>query len=509
MCGDCENQQLRKEVRNDGIAKIPVGLLMPVARPLQSPRLVARKRPVDADFPDLPLAKCPKLDAPLVQSPQKCAVLGLEEDVSLRTECAPATPTRQSRPLGDGMTPKSVRRPALAALDTAVQVAIDLYKEVWTYHALEEQCGPAPHGDARENRADAVCEQWAANNHDAMHKAVVALLPWVGDLEPAAATVGADYDVLRFRGVTPPRSLLCHGCETFDEEVEKVLKQLKWLRSSSAENRAREALITLCAALSCRVEKCWLEGYLSELNTEVNKSGLRRSKSQKMKNLTNSFVADMIKKEEWCCQFARALVTPSSSIWMSFARGVGNPLPASLIVAHRIPLWEVFVKLEGENPIRGEARKKEWWAQAGRQLAFQEVSFEEGAEGSRNDRQLASNLKPDPRLRDLIRSKKRVVYLDMLAALAPRELSKQHRLSNIIKAELTKLFREAKARGDAVVFVLGSDNPRKLAQAVYLRPPLQDFGLRCGFFRWRESADVSWAREKELDSRTLMMLQMP
>jgi len=99
--------------------------------------------------------------------------------------------------------------------------------------------------------------------------------------------------------------------------------------------------------------------------------------------------------------------------------------------------------------------------------------------------------------------------MDTLAALAPRDVCKSQGFSEIVRAELATLYREAKQRGEAVVFSMGSSNPHKLAQMVYLRPPLAEHGMRCGNLRWRESANVTWAREFEWDDRIALCLQMP
>jgi hypothetical protein len=512
-----KNQQLCK-VGNDDIATITANDLIAVARP-SSPRLspclvVREKRTLELDFTEAPKTKSAKQggsgatladNSNLAQLSQEF-VSRPQEGVTIPTSFVPGTPTRSNRQRSsiEVMTPEdTIKRPSEGGLDRAVEVAIGLYKELWSLYALEAECGPGDE-DERDDRASNVCEKWSADNFEAMSRAVIGLLPWVGDLRPP---VGSDYDVLSFHGVKPPPRLSWKR-HPGDSEHQIVLKQLKEFRSSNTQNRARDALVTLCAALSCRKEKSWVELYESELGDRIEEGDLRRTKSKKMTDLVTTFVSDLVKKEEWCCQFARALVMPESFIRMSFARGVGNPLPASLIVAHRMPLYDVFKKMDDENPIRGDAFTKDWIAQAGRQFAFQELNPEE-KEGSSKERQPASSLKPDPRLRDLLRSKKPVLYLDMLASLAPREVSKNHGLGDIVKSELAMLFREAKARGEAVVFVLGSDDPRKLAQKVYLRPPLNDFGLRCGFFRWRESAELPWARETEYEDRSTMMLQMP
>merc|ERR1711924_361099 len=98
------------------------------------------------------------------------------------------------------------------------------------------------------------------------------------------------------------------------------------------------------------------------------------------------------------------------------------------------------------------------------------------------------HLRAEPKIRELIRSKVPVVMLDVIAALAPRECAAEHGLSEIVKAELTALLRQAHADGKAVVFMLGGNKPQTLAQKVYLKPPSTDNGLRCGYLRWRDGA---------------------
>jgi hypothetical protein len=86
---------------------------------------------------------------------------------------------------------------------------------------------------------------------------------------------------------------------------------------------------------------------------------------------------------------------------------------------------------------------------------------------------------------------------------------KKEGFSSIVTAELAMLFRQAKERGEAVVFSLGSEFPHKLAQKVYLRPPLSNWGMRCGCLRWRESEGAKWLREFPWDDRITLGLQMP
>jgi len=172
-------------------------------------------------------------------------------------------------------------------------------------------------------------------------------------------------------------------------------------------------------------------------------------------------------------------------------------------------LFEALESLDYNGPLVGEAKSREWCSMAGRQFAFQGARFGvPGRLGSRA-REEVKTIQADAKLRDLLRSRKKVVVLEVVAALAPRQVAKKQGLGEIVKAEIAKVMREAKSRGEAVVFCLGSDSPLTLAEKVYLRQPIGDYGLRCGYLRWRESAGVPWGREKEWDNRVCLCLQMP
>jgi len=165
--------------------------------------------------------------------------------------------------------------------------------------------------------------------------------------------------------------------------------------------------------------------------------------------------------------------------------------------------------MDSNGPFRAEAAEEAWCRVAGRQFAFQEATSAD-LEGNRDasERVPLATLKPDPQLLELFRSRKPVVYLDAIASLATREAAKEHGLSSIVKAELAALFKSAKDNGQAVVLQLGSDSPHTLAEKVYLRSPLAEYGLKCGYIRWRESEDAPWAREKPYNDRCCLCLQM-
>jgi len=123
--------------------------------------------------------------------------------------------------------------------------------------------------------------------------------------------------------------------------------------------------------------------------------------------------------------------------------------------------------------------------------------------------QPARTLRPDAELRALLADRGDVVMLESLAALAPRSLACKAGHSEIVKRELLGLLKSAKTEGRAVVFMLGGKDPEKLAEKVYLRPPFTDHGLRCGYLRIRHAGEKSWAREKPVEDRVLVGLQLP
>merc|ERR1712232_894327 len=109
---------------------------------------------------------------------------------------------------------------------------------------------------------------------------------------------------------------------------------------------------------------------------------------------------------------------------------------------------------------------------------------------------------------ELLCSRRPVMLLDVYAALAPRDEARKYGINKVVQSELVALLRNAKARGLAVVFMVGGD--RDLAEKVYLRPQFTEHGLRCGNLRWRDSPRGPWAREKLLwENRYIIGLQLP
>lgn len=265
----------------------------------------------------------------------------------------------------------------------------------------------------------------------------------------------------------------------------------------------------MMAAVSSRKEKVWLECHdlLDELKKLLN--AMPKNKlSSKRRDTIREEVPKLV--EDGAGFFASALIDPRSVHYVTFAKGPEGPLPAMSMIIRRMPLWDAFKTMDYEGPLRGAAADKCWLRSSERQFALQDLQLgDEEEEDSKKERRAVKALEPDSQLRDLLRSKRPVVLLDTLAALAPREVCKEHGFSKIVQAELVSLMRQAKARGDAVVFHVASDEPHKLAQKVYMRSPVADYGIRCGYLRWRESPDSPWAREFRSDERLALCLQMP
>jgi len=350
-----------------------------------------------------------------------------------------------------------------------------------------------------EDVADKFAEQWAAEHYEELKDSILGLLPWTGDMK---ASSSGDYDVITFQGRKTTRREVCK-------------KQLQHFRTEGAQARAWEALCAVMSSISARKEKNWLEYHDldDEIATLMKKMpfGCKTKRSAKRRAAIREMIPGLV--EEGAGGFAESLIDPRGEHRVTFSRGPEGPLPATSMTVRRMPLWDAFQTMDDDGPLRGAFSEKEGCFAAGRQFALQDLQFlPEGSKPQRywrKERVSAKELQAEKAIRDLLRSKRPVVLLDTLAALAPRDVCKNNSLSKIVTAELAKLLQEAKARGEAVVFTLGSTVPHKLAQRVYLRAPLADYGMRCGCLRWRESADVPWKREFRWDERITLCLQMP
>jgi len=261
----------------------------------------------------------------------------------------------------------------------------------------------------------------------------------------------------------------------------------------------------------------------SEIQYKVKKvPGCASKGSAKRKAWIRQYLLDQM--QYGCGNWVSYLIHHNCTVRVAFAQaqapGVPRHIPVSVLIHARQTLWDALQHQDDNGPIKfgkdmqkqdkqTDKRKRDWLMTPGREFAFQLANFEEDEENKLLNRVSVKNLQPDSKLRALLRSKQLVSQLEVIAALAPRDLMKKEGLSEIVKAELANFMRDAKARGEAVVFCLGSTSPHMLAQKVYLRPPIGDYGLQCGYLRWRDSPDVPWASEKNWHDRICLCLQMP
>lgn len=403
----------------------------------------------------------------------------------------------------------------------AVEEAMRIFNEVLYDHALERDHGKQD-GEKREDRASEWMEDMVAESgYDEMKDAMLALLPFVGSMKKAK---GSDYHVVESSGFQPPRHLdkgkpawvelgkkLANGIP----QMEKLLGARLACMRSDPHFLAWEAFCAIMSILSARKEKTWLELFPTREELEdkikdlIKKNKLCKSKtSQQRKDVIRAF----LEKESsyGYGYFAHYLVKPQGCFRVAFAPGK-SLTPAVLVITERLPLWECLASPnddEGDSPLRAKAKSLEWCKAPGTEFALQEVNLGV-SEKDVKCRADGETLQADPKLRALLVSRKPVVYLEVVASLAPRAMAKDQGHSAIVKAELANLMREAKKRGEAVVFALGSDSPHTLFEKVYNRPPISDYGLRCGYMRWRASADMPWAREAPWADRCCICVQLP
>jgi len=315
-----------------------------------------------------------------------------------------------------------------------------------------------------------VAEQQGAELYDELWDILLFLLPWVRERYIFQDLPEGRYTVAQFRG----REVKRKGKASEDLETpEKMLLA----RKRSKFGRAREALCAVLATLSTRKEMSWLDAY---------------------------DVEDPVRG-----YFAHGLVDPSCTFRLSFAMdgGHGRPRPASLLVLNEHPLAEALSKMDQCGPLKVDDPRA-WCQKAGRQFAFQEI-VPGVPMTSRKSVQSSKDLKPEPKIRALLRTRTDVLLLDSYVALAPRELARKSGISEVVKAELETLLRDAKAKGRAVVFQLGGTLPHVLAEKVYLQPRFAQYGLRCGYLRCRASPSEPWEKQKSWDGRACIGLQLP
>jgi len=377
-------------------------------------------------------------------------------------------------------------------LDASVKPALEIFDELWVKFVTNQEKVGGP-------KASEMAEQEVADlYYQKACDVCMSLVPWLAGRRTSEKT----YDVIEFEGaaLTLPKKFKHADVEHFDDVEEKLImeKKLGNFRESS-HGRARDALMAILAVLGCRPEMAWLEAF-----DAADECALRRAEYPKeTKKVAWAKTLDALTAINVRGYFADALVHRASVIRVAFTRGP-TPRPASFILTYLLPFKKALEKMDDDGPIVKQTRKH-----CRRQYALQDIVHGE-KEGTRTERVAAQTLQPDPRLQALMRSKEPVVMMDVVSALAPRGAARDHGLSKIVKAELCRLLAESKARGQTVLFLVGGEEPHLLAEKVYLKAPFTDGGLRCGYLRWRETANEAWAREKgHYDGRGCLGIQFP
>lgn len=304
-------------------------------------------------------------------------------------------------------------------------------------------------------------ESKMTKQYDQLWDSVMVLLPWVLNERMMKRRANLrSYNVGQLYGLKP-------------SNTKKSLAQLlQHARGESKQGCARDALCAAFSTLASRSEMCWLEAY----DREKPSRG-------------------------W---FAHSLLDPTAVFRVSLTSEL-QPRPVSLIITHQLPISAAFSTMDARGPFYDCTYNM--CQKRGYEFAMQDITrAPPGVQESRLD---PASLVAEPKLRKLLGTKTPVLLLSVYAALAPREHVRKHRLGDIIKAELLECLREAKKRGQAVVFQVGGDEPHVLAEKVYLQPHVKQFGLRIGYLRCRSSSWASWEREKPWKDRPLIGLQLP
>lgn len=341
-------------------------------------------------------------------------------------------------------------------------------------------------------KACEVAERMAHVRYDELCGLLESLLNLIAhDVLPCGEVGDRRYDVIQFAGQQLPHHLLerCHP----DTEMEDKLEHA---RNASVVGKSRDAFCALLACLASRPEKAWLES----LDTDFEMAEQLKAEPGQSREEAFRIVLGHLSAKNVRGYFAHALVSPNSILRVSLSRDGARLRPASVMVTYSCSLRQAFAQMDDDGPL-----PKSMLRSQGREFALQSL-LKGQKSGTRHS---LKNLEPEAQLSELLDSQTAVVMLDAIAALAPRERAKEYDLSPIVKSELYALLADAKARGQAVVFMLGGDNPHVLVEKVYLRAPFTDHGLRCGYIRWRNSATDAWAREKSEDKRVCIGLQLP
>lgn len=400
--------------------------------------------------------------------------------------------------------------------DEAVNEALRVFRDSWLDYMtdLHIKCKDE---DIAEERA----EKRSAEKCREFRELVRALLPYAGELKNVenAKVVGGSYDFVEFHdGYDPPSHLPHFKKHVKAKEWDDALEiQLDLFRATGEHARTWDALCALAAAMSSRKEKTWLDqnDVKADIKYGLKQLGLQKkprcAKQKKIRTNAIRLLVHDLSRVRIYGYFAHYLGHSSHHMRLALVRGVGGHVPASFVITSELPFWEALhfhTEDKDSTPFRGSAKEDTWRQRAETQFALQDINPEVDDNESSKARLSAKTLQPDPKLKELLLSPEPVVLLDVVASLAPRELARSEGVSDVVKAEIERVFSEAKARKQAVLFELGSAEPHDLAKKVYLKIAGK-YGLRCGYLRWREYSEMPWAREGPWADRGCIGLQMP
>lgn len=383
---------------------------------------------------------------------------------------------------------------SLMNLDKAAAMAMQAFDEMSALYLRK-------YHSCNDEAARKLAESLVPSKYDELVAAITSLIPCIDgtksrcDLpEKHHSSLGSHYEVLEFQGRPIPRHLA--------RKCDEVWEKLDIARKSSNDALARDTLCAAMAAISSRESQVWLDACDMEFEWKKKEKGQARSRRRELfEEVLRESLAQGARGF-----FAKSLVDLATTYRVAVACKDGAQVPASLLLTYSLSMCKALEHMDSCGPLRG--KPADWRRYS--QFALQELLPEEPEEeGTRYERVGSRGLRADPAIRNMIRSGAHVLMLEAFAALAPRKEAQDRGLSTIVRAELDKLLRDAKERGQGVVFMLGGDDPAALARKVYLKPPFTNYGLRIGHLRWRESADAPWAREKPDDIRILIGLQLP
>jgi len=253
--------------------------------------------------------------------------------------------------------------------------------------------------------------------------------------------------------------------------------KLEQLRSRGPAGRATEALFTILSCMGSRKEMCWIESFEDE---KPNRG-----------------------------YFPHALVDPMYTTRLSCVNVGNRVVPASLILTEQWDIRDCLENFDNDGPLK-EAPKR---LGSKFEFAFQALIDSDmlGSEDERiNDVRVPHrDLTVDTQLTELILKDAPVMLIDSFLALAPREVVTSEGLSKVIRAEFEFVLRKAKQDGMPVILQLGGSEAHLLAKKVYMRPNFAQYGLRCGYIRWRTGPGAPWGKEQHSDDRVCLGLQLP